>query len=331
MLGAVVAACACALAAAAPALAGNGGLGPVPPKSPNAHDISTTYWLILAITGAIFVVVETALVVFIVRFRRGRRARTAEGPQIRGNTNLELAWTLVPVLILAAIVGYVLASLPGIQNVPTARAGQGLSVQVEGHQFYWEFRYPSGQVSVDTLVVPTGSVVRLTVVSADVIHSWWIPALAGKIDAIPGRVNHTWFKAPSTPATFQGQCAELCGLEHAAMRAWVKVVPPAQYARFLAAHAPSSLAVGKETWTGVCAKCHGLNGQGNVGPAIAGSPIIRSAATLTPIVREGLPPARTVTGMPAVGSGWTGAQIDALVRYVRSNPTLSGRGGQGGG
>jgi cytochrome c oxidase subunit II len=306
-LRAALLAAACALVVAAPAAAGNGGLGPVPPKSPNAEAISNTYWLILAITGAVCVIVEVCLIVFLIRFRRGRRARSAEGPQIRGNTNLEIAWTIVPVLILAAIAGYVFSQLPGVQDVPAARAGDRLEIRVEGQQYYWEFRYPDGQVAVDTMVVPVGRVVRLTVVGNDVIHSWWIPALGGKIDAIPGRVNHTWFRAEK-PGLYRGQCAELCGLQHAVMLGWVKVVSPAEYTRFLAAHAPSSPTVGMETFEGVCAKCHGPEGQGDIGPPIAGNTFARTDTTQ--LLREGS------GAMPAVGAHWSRAQIDTTIRYL---------------
>jgi cytochrome c oxidase subunit II len=306
-LRAVLLAAACALVVVAPAAGGNGGLGPVPPKSPNAEGISKTYWLILAITGAVFVIVEAALVVFIIRFRRGRRSRSAEGPQIRGSTNLEIAWTVVPVLLLAAIAGYVFSQIPGIQDVPPAKAGERLEIRVVGQQFYWEFEYPDGQVAVDTMVVPVGRVVRLTVVAEDIIHSWWIPALGGKIDAIPGRTNTTWFRADE-PGLYRGQCAELCGLQHAAMLAWVKVVSPAAYLRFLATHAPSSPAVGKETFDGVCATCHGLQGQGNVGPPIAGRTFPKRDTTQLLRLGRG--------AMPAVGADWSNEQINATIRYL---------------
>jgi cytochrome c oxidase subunit 2 len=315
-LRAALLAAACALVVVAPAAAGNGGLGPVPPKSPNANAISDTYWLILAITGAIFVLTEATLIFFIVRFRRGRRSRSVEGPQIRGNTNLEVAWTIVPVLILAAIAGYVFSQIPTVQNAPAATAGNRIEIKVEGRQFYWEFTYPDGQVSVDTMVVPVGQVVDLTVVASDVIHSWWIPALGGKIDAIPGRINHTWFRAEKA-GLFRGQCAELCGLQHAEMIGWVRAVSPSQYRRFLATHAPSSPTVGEETFAGVCAKCHGDQGQGDIGPPLAGRSFQR--VDTTQLLRQG-------TGrMPAVGADWPAAQIDSTIRYL--NRTKGGSSG----
>src|SRR5215472_16488152 len=134
------------LLTAAAALAGNGGVAPPTPHSPNTAAISNIYWLILVITGVIFVIVEGALILFVVKYRRGRRPRTADGAQVHGNTRLEIGWTVVPVLIVAAIIGYVFANLPDITNVPKASAADTLEVTVEGHQFYWLFKYPDGQI-----------------------------------------------------------------------------------------------------------------------------------------------------------------------------------------
>ncbi len=297
------------LLAAAPALAGNGGIAPVAPASENAEGIRDAYWLILAITGVVFVIVETTLVVFLIRYRGRRRAREAEGPQILGNTNLEIAWTVVPVLLLAAIVAFIFTKLPVIEDAPAAGAADSLTIRVEGHQYYWLFRYPNGQIAVDQMVVPVGKVVTLDVTAPDVIHSWWIPALGGKIDAIPGRTNRTWFKAERT-GTWAGQCAELCGAQHALMTASVQAVSPAGFRRFLATHAASSKAVGKETFEGVCAKCHGMEGQGaEEGPAIAGREFDQVTASL--ITNGG-------TRMPAVGADWSDEQIDATIDYLNT-------------
>ena len=125
------------------ALAGdNAGFTPVEPHSPNAQRITDAYYLILGLTGGVFVIVEGALLLFVFRFRRGRRSRQAEGPQIRGNTSLEIAWTVVPVLILAVIAAFVFYKLPGIEDVPTARAAETLPIRIQAHQYYWEFVYP---------------------------------------------------------------------------------------------------------------------------------------------------------------------------------------------
>jgi heme/copper-type cytochrome/quinol oxidase subunit 2 len=132
-----------ALVFAAPALADNGGLTPVEPASENARAIHDAYILILFVTGFVFVVVETTLVVFLVRYRRGNRAREAEGPQVRGHTRVEAAWTIVPVLLLAIIVAFIFVKLPEIEDAPAAGPDGSLEIQVEGHQYYWLYRSTS--------------------------------------------------------------------------------------------------------------------------------------------------------------------------------------------
>ncbi len=303
-----------ALATAAPALAGNGGVAPVAPQSPNAAAITDTYWLILGITGVILVIVEATLITFIVRYRRGRRARTTEGAQVHGNTRIEIAWTVVPVLIVAAIIAFVFVKLPTVSDTPSASAANSLSVTVEGHQYYWLFRYPDGQISIDTMEVPVGSVVTLTVKASDVIHSWWVPALGGMIDAIPGRTNQTWFQAPDTPGTFSGQCTQLCGAFHTEMTNTVKVVSRPDFQAFLASHAPGSKTVAAEAYVGVCSKCHGFQGKGGYGPPLQGRTF--ETADITKLLLHGR--TGSIGRMPAVGSTWSPAQIAAMIAYLNA-------------
>jgi cytochrome c oxidase subunit 2 len=300
------------LVAAAPAVAGNGGVGPVPPESPNAEGISQSYWLITAFVLAIFVLVQGLLIAFLVRYRRRSRARTADGAQIHGSSRLETIWTVGPVVVLFVIAAFVLAKLPGIDNVPEARAGSdNLVVDVVGRQFYWEFRYPNGVVTIDRMRAPEGRVVELRVSAPDqdVIHSWWIPALGGKIDAIPGRVNTTWFQAQRT-GVFLGQCAELCGLFHAKMTAAVEVLPPTEFDRWLEERGEQQTAIssplGEETWAGVCAKCHGMEGEGGYGPRLVGSSLVTDAEAMETLIRNG----RNL--MPAVGADWSDEQVRAV-------------------
>lgn len=316
----LVIACALAalsLAAAGAALAGNGGIAPVAPHSPNADGITQSYWLILSVVLAIFALVEGLLVVFVLRFRRGRRARFEDGAQLHGKSSLELLWTAIPVAILFAIAAFVLVKLPGIRDVPSADAAGGrLEVKVTAHKFYWQFEYENGVIAVDTLRVPVGQPVRLTVTAPDddVIHSWWIPALGGKIDAIPGKTNHTWFTV-DRPGVYKGRCAELCGILHADMLAWVVAVPKAEFDAALKAEAAAQQAgtsrLGEETYSGVCAKCHGLAGQGDIGPKLAGSALVSDPKAIEQVVREGR------NAMPAVGADWTEAQMQALTGYLK--------------
>ena len=308
-----------AFALAPLALADNGGFAPVAPESPNADGIRDSYVFVSIFVLAIFVLVEGLLIAFIVKYRRRKRPRFEDGAPIHGATKVELAWTAFPVVVLFLIAAFVFIELPGIKDVPSASAGGQLEIKVTGRQYYWQYEYPSGVIAIDTMRAPAGVPVRLEVTApdSDVIHSWWIPALGGKIDAIPGRINHTWFQVDN-PGTYSGQCAELCGLEHANMLASVEVMPEAEFAAWLEQGQTEQTAgageLGKETWEGVCAKCHGLSGEGGIGPRIAGSIVLADPAAVENLVRNGR---RT---MPAVGSGWTSEQVDALTNYLKENP-----------
>lgn len=304
---------------AAPALAGNGGFAPVPPESPNAEGITQSFLFVSAFCLAIFVLVEGLLIAFVIRFRRRKRERHADGAQIHGATRLELAWTFGPVVILFAIAAFVFAKLPGIQDVPEATAGSSnLIVDVTGTQFTWEYRYPNGVVAVDRLRAPQGRTVELHVTAPDwdVIHSWWIPALGGKIDAIPGTVNRTWFEAKRT-GVFQGQCAELCGLFHAKMLATVEVMSGSDFDAWLAEReqqqSSDPSALGQELWEGSCAKCHGPSGEGDYGRRIAGTDLVADSAAVEQLLRNGF------GKMPPVGRDWNDAEIEAITTYLREN------------
>jgi cytochrome c oxidase subunit II len=295
--------------------AGGPGLSPRGPDSPQAARIEDIYWLLIAITGAIFVLVEGALIVFVFRFRRRSRARTLEGPQIHGATRLELLWTAIPVVILAAIIAFVLVKLPGINNVESARAsGRTLDVNVEGRQFYWNFVYPNGVIQVQTLRLPANRPVDLQIGSLDVDHSWWIPALDGKFDAIPGKSNHQHFVA-QRPGTYIGQCGEFCGYEHPHMVGKVKVVDGSEFDTWIRqqqqAQRNGTSDLGKQTWQGVCATCHGLAAKGGFGPALVGNPILAQPQAIETLVRNGR------NKMPAVGRGWSDTQMKALIAYVK--------------
>jgi cytochrome c oxidase subunit 2 len=299
-----------ALVTAGVAAAANGGFTPPDAHSPNAHHINTAYYVVFGFTAAIFLIVETALVVFILRYRSRGRGREVEGAQVHGNTRLELIWTAVPVLILLVIGLVIFWQLPKISDVPTASASDRLNIVVEGHQFYWQFDYPNGARSIGDLHVPAGKVVYLTIVSPDVAHSWWIPELGGKTDAIPGKTNHTWFKA-DREGTYTGDCAEFCGIYHEAMHASVIATSDADYEAWLAGPARSDL--GRAEFEGVCATCHGMKGEGGIGPALDTNALVTKPAGLASIVRNGR------GTMPPVGKTWTTAQMHALYVYLNKN------------
>lgn len=297
-----------ALATAGIAAAADGGFGPQYAHSPNAHHTNTAYWVIFIFTSVIFVLVEGALILFVVKYRRRGRPRTAEGAQVHGNTRLEVIWTVIPVLIIAVIGTVVFVELPKI--TPPAAAAADTEITVEGHQFYWQFDYPNGKKTINTLYVPAGDEVRLTVVSGDVIHSFWVPQLGGKIQAIPGRINHTGFKVERA-GTYYGYCGLICGPFHAKMLTRVVALDKAQYDSTFA-QATTSAALGKAEF-GACATCHGLRGEGGYGPALSANSILTQKSALAAIVRNG----RGL--MPPVGDAWTNQQIDALAAYTKAH------------
>jgi cytochrome c oxidase subunit II len=302
----------CALALSGAAFAAEPGFTPVEPASPNAEGIKESYYWVAIFTGAIFVLVQGALVWFIVRYRADRRTREMDGAQVHGNTNLELAWTVAPVLVLVAIGSFVFYKLPGIENVPAA---DRVEVSVKGYRYYWNYTYPNGVIAVDRLRAPVGQTTRLEVSAPDfeVIHSWWIPALGGKFDAIPGVTNETWFNAEA-PGIYRGQCAEFCGIQHAVMRAEVEAMPPRAFDAWLAREARQQEAgtsrLGEETYRGACAKCHGPAGEGEIGPRLSGNRLLGDAAAVEQVVRNGR------GAMPPVGKDWTERQMSALIRYL---------------
>ncbi|NUR76220.1 MAG: cytochrome c oxidase subunit II [Thermoleophilia bacterium] len=299
------------------ASAGNGGFLPGEAHSPNGHRVHHAFIFVSIFTGFILLGVEAALVIFVVKYRRGRRARTAEGPQIHGSTKLEIIWTVVPVVFLAAIGSFVFYLLPGIADAPKAAAADQTRIHISGRQFYWQFTYPNGAVSINNLVAPANQVVHedITAPTWDVIHSWWVPDFGGKYDAIPGNVNKTWFKAHA--GTYKAQCYELCGVQHAAMSATVTVVPRPQYDSFISKRAQGGAALGREEFEGVCMKCHRI-GSKYIGPDLKGNPLLADRRGIEQLLRRGQ------GQMPSVGRDWSGTQIDALIAYTKQ---FAGSGG----
>jgi cytochrome c oxidase subunit 2 len=221
--------------------------------SPNADSIRTLYILIALIALVIFLVVEGLLVYSMVKYR-ARKGRVAA--QIHGNTQLEIGWTVAAAAILIFLTVFTFALLDDIKNParsdidssgrpvaaahtlfaatdqPAPPGGNALHIKIIGQQYSWNFQYPELDdkrvYAYNDLYVPLGQTVTLDVESVDVAHSWWIPALGGKMDAIPGYVNKTWFKIPldaipegQNQVVYEGQCAELCGRNHANMLARV--------------------------------------------------------------------------------------------------------------
>jgi len=222
-----------------------------PEAGPTENAVKTdTLYKIVFFTGvAVIGLVWGVLFYSLVRFR-ARRGRVA--PQVRGNTPLELGWTIGATTLAVVMAIITLLYLNDIRNPtasgpaaladaqgenaainqPSPPGGQALPIKVAGQQFLWRYQYPNGAVSFQEMVVPKDTTVTLQITANDVAHSWWIPKLGGKQDAVPGLTNETWFKATST-GTFEGQCAEFCGANHAFMSAKVVVVEPAQYEQWV--------------------------------------------------------------------------------------------------
>ena len=229
--------------------------------SPNANNIRTLYDITLYVALVIFVGVEGALAYTLLRFRARKRAVAA---QIRGNTRLEIAWSVGAGVIVLALAIITFAKLPSIENPPNSSAGgnalgsgggrlyasterklppngKALNITVIGRQYIWQYVYPGASepdglgapYSYETMVIPTNTTVALDIVSEDVIHSWWIPQLGGKFQAVPGYHDYTWLKV-AKPGLYRGQCAILCGRGHARMIATVRAIPPAQFDAWLA-------------------------------------------------------------------------------------------------
>jgi cytochrome c oxidase subunit 2 len=240
------------------------------PRSDNTHSIQSIYTLITILTGAVMIGVLTLTLAFSVIFRErpGRQA-----VQLHGNSRLEVFWTLIPVIIVVMI------AIPSIQSIvdTTADAPDGsIQVVATGKQWWFEFEYPElGVVTANELHIPVGVPVNVQLNSDDVIHSFWIPRLVGKVDMVPGHNNKTWF-TPEEEGLFLGQCAEFCGTSHANMRFRVFVDSPEQFDVWVAAQKADAqpaegelAAAGATVATTICAACHEIRGTiaaGQIGP-----------------------------------------------------------------
>jgi cytochrome c oxidase subunit 2 len=229
--------------------------------SPNANHIDGLYKVTLYVALVVFVLVEGALAYALFKFRARKGAVPA---QIRGNTRLEVGWTVTAAVIITGLAVLTFAKLGSIQDPSNSSPngdtlagdsgllyasaerklppdGKSLNITVIGRQYIWQFVYPGANepdglgapYSYEEMVVPTNTTITLDIVSEDVVHSWWIPELGGKFQAVPGYHNYTWLKV-SKPGIYRGQCAVLCGRGHARMIATVKAVPPAQFDTWLA-------------------------------------------------------------------------------------------------
>jgi cytochrome c oxidase subunit II len=328
-----------------PAVANAQPPSPLAPSSPGADSISNLFWIIFWMGAAIYVLVQFLIIFAALKYRR----KNDDIPrQFHGNTRLELGWTIAPAIVLLVILYFTVQTL----NV-TRFAGQStLDIDVIGHQWWWEYRYPQQDiVTASDLVVPVNTPIRLRIWSDDVIHSFWIPQLNGKTDAnpinltaeglpAPGNVRplNNWFTATEV-GTFEGQCTEYCGEQHAVMRMRVKAVSQADWEAWVRRNSqpaqPAATAAqierGKQVFltdTNLCVTCHAIKGTtavAVVGPNLSNiggrdelgaGALPNSPENLRQWIRNA-PSIKSGIEMPAMPN-LTEADLDALVAYLWS-------------
>ncbi len=241
------------------------------PKGDYAQKIFNLSWPVFLIAGVVGVIVFVTVIVAVVRFRE-RPGHEATPKQVHGNPALEIGLTILPALLLAAIAVPTVKVLFELNAAPK----DPLVINVFGQQWWWEFDYPSvlgddnlPLVTANEMVIPAGQQVRLNITSRDVIHSFWIPKLNGKRDAVPGRVQR-WNLQADNPGEYWGQCTEFCGLSHTNMRMRVIALTPADYEKWIAnqktnARDPSDeqALAGQAQFKSLCASCHQVDGLKN--------------------------------------------------------------------
>src|SRR5262245_39881543 len=306
------------------------------PESTPAKAIVDLSVVVLTITAVIFVVVASLLVYAIVKFRATPATADREPAQVYGSTQIELAWTIVPVLIVVVLFAATARVIHAIQDAPQPPGP--VEVTVIGHQVRWEYRYPGlGIVTANELHIPVSDPVRarptfMTMLSADTDHSFWIPQLAGKTDLIPNRVNHLWMD-PLRPGIFLGQCAQYCGTQHAKMLQRVSVDTPDEFDAWIRAQREpatedESATSGRRIFeTTACINCHTVRGtaaNGRFGPDLTH---LMSRTTIASGAAENTPenlrlwlkdPDAIKPGSLMPAMNMTDAELDALVRYMQS-------------
>ena len=251
------------------------------PASTPAQTIFGLSVFVLVVTGIIFAVVFTLLVYSIAKFRATEADAEREPPQVYGSTQIELAWTVIPILIVVVLFLATARVIHALQDAP--KPATAVDVTVIGHQYWWEFRYPKlGIVTANEMHIPVSDPAHptptfLKLLSADTDHSFWIPELGGKTDLIPNRINQMWMDPPR-PGIYLGQCAQYCGTQHAKMLLRVWVDKPADFDAWVRAQQQvavqdARVIAGKRVFeTTACINCHAVSGtpaNGRFGPDLA--------------------------------------------------------------
>jgi cytochrome c oxidase subunit 2 len=305
-------------------------------RSTPADSIRHLSLFVLSVTGLIFLVVFSLLSYAVVKFRSRAADTEREPAQVYGSTQIELAWTIIPILIVVVLFLATARVIHAIQDAP--KPAEAVEVTAIGHQFWWEFRYPGlGIVTANELHVPVSDPSRptptfLRLLSADTDHSFWIPQLGGKTDLIPNRVNETWLD-PHETGLFLGQCAQYCGAQHAKMLLRVYVDRPEDFEAWVrgqrqAANEDAKEAEGRRVFEKTaCLNCHaiqGTNGTGRFGPdlthlmsrrTIASGAAENNSQNLRRWIQnpDSIKPGSLMPAMKL-----SDAELDALVRYLET-------------
>ena len=243
-------------------------------QSPEARVIESLFVQTLVVCSVIGLLVAALVIYCIVRFRA--RKGDAEPKQVHGHTRLELAWTLIPCAIIAGLLVLTIRAVGASDPPPMGEP----DLVIVGHQWWWEVKYSGGAITANEIHIPAGKKLLVRIEGADVIHSFWVPQLARKMDAVPGHPMSIWMQADQ-PGTYLGACTEYCGAQHAWMRIVVVAHPQAEFDAWLR-HAlePASPPVAGEAADAevrgarlfadkTCVKCHAIGGFGDqprIGP-----------------------------------------------------------------
>ena len=306
------------------------------PLATPADSERTAAYLVLAITALIFVVVAGLIVYTIARFRRRPgEDELQEPPQVYGSNQIEVAWTVIPILIVFILIGVSARVIAAIQNA--SPPPQTLKVKLVGHQWWWEVQYPDyGLVTANEIHVPVSragkNATYLQLTSVDVIHSFWVPQLAGKMDLIPNRINYAWID-PREPGVFVGNCAEYCGTQHANMLLRVIAQEPADFAKWMAeqqkpANDDPQVSQAKTAFASLaCVNCHMVRGTlavGKFGPdlthlmsrqTLAAGVLANTAQNLRAWVND---PQESKPGCFMPSMKLTDPELDQVVYYLQS-------------
>ena len=319
--------------AAAPSLSPTNIFSPASTPAQSIFDLSL---FVLEVTASIFLVVFTLLAFAVVKYRKTRTTGGREPTQVYGSTQLELAWTVIPVLIVAVLFLATARVIASIQNAP--KPSSAIEVTVIGHQFWWEYRYPSLKVvTANELHIPVSDPAHptptfLTLLSADTDHSFWVPRLAGKTDLIPNHPNNMWVD-PHETGLFLGQCAQYCGTQHAMMLLRVYVQTRDEFERWVReqnqpAHATAAVWEGQKIFERTaCINCHAVAGtaaNGRFGPdlthlmsrdTIAAGAATNTAANLRRWIKD---PNAIKPGSKMPAMGLSDPALDAVTQYLET-------------